>query len=516
MLRARCQYAKRWLTSKALPIILLPSLIISLNACQNLGISSEDDSVPPYPFSSEKTWKAADSTRKAQQGWMYADTYTRPYYQQESPRLLWATERGIDERADTLLHYLQAAELTGLRKSSFHLDEISRDLEALRALPPDSCEEGEVCRLAGSLEYLLSEAYMRYAYGQRFGYVRPHKLLNNLLPDASTGGFRRIFDIHCDEPSDSLFGVAVQALESPDRLGSFLQGIQPREPLYHQLAEAWQEAVGKGDEEAKRLCAINLERSRWRYQRPTERKYVWVNLTDYMLEAVDRDKDSVLVMKVCIGDKNHKTPMLRSAINRLELNPYWVIPTSIVRNELIPRHLNDSSYYSRNRIWAINNQTGEQSAPWLLSADQLRSGRYTLRQEEGVGNSLGRMFFRFPNDFAVFLHDTNNHGAFGQTIRALSHGCVRVERPLDLAVFLMDKPDAYTIDRIRVAIGKKPLSGKAQDSEVRELGSYSYSPAVPVYLDYYTLYPDPRTGELKRHADNYGYDKEIEKILNQF
>ena len=520
MLFARCQFANPQ-TSKVFILLFSYSLLFFLNACQFVSNLTGDDDGIPLPFNVEQAWRSADSTRQAQKGWMYADTYTRPYYQQPEPHLLWATERGIDERADTLLHYLREVDGYGLKTSSFHLEEIEQLLAEVRALVPDSCTEQEVSLLQGRLDYLLTESYIRYAYGQRYGYVRPHKLFNNLLPDAEPGQFRRIFDIRCDQPGDSLFKVALQKLEDLDDLGGFLEEVQPTGSLYLQLSAAYQEAKSAGNKERQRLCAINLERSRWRYERPSGGKYVWVNLTDYMLQAVDTEADSVLTMKVCIGDKRHKTPLLASRINRLDFNPYWVIPTSIIKNELVPGHLNDSSYYARNRIVAIDRNTNEQLSPWKLSANQLLSGRYTLRQEKGAGNSLGRMIFRFPNDFAVFLHDTNNPGAFSNAIRALSHGCVRVQKPLELAVFLMDDPDEFTIDKMRIAIGKKPLSEKGlkqleDEPDYEGMSSYSFSPSIPVYLDYYTLYPEPLGGNLKEHADNYGYDKEIEKILQQF
>lgn len=524
---ARCLSAKQTLRHKALNIPTL-LLIILLSACHSEGKKPSEDgnAQKSFPFNAVKVWQETDSTMKAQTGWMYADTYTRSYYQQGQPQLLWATEKGIDERADTLLNYLLQVDSIGLRHSSFHVEEIQEGLAALRAMNPDSCQETEVCQLEGKLEYLLSEAYMRYAYGQRYGYIRPHKLFNNLLEDTpatnpdGTKRYRRIFDIKCDQPNDSLFQVAKKALANAYDLSLFLQSIQPEAPLYQQLCTEYRQAMRQGDEARAKLCSINLERCRWRYTRPTQEKHIWVNLASFTLSAVN-DEGEVLSMKVCGGDKAHKTPLLGSKIHTLELNPYWVIPTSIIRNEYIPYHLNDSSYYARNRIVAIENQTKEEVAPWLLSASELESGRYTLRQEKGEGNSLGRMIFRFPNDFAVFLHDTNNPSAFNRSVRAVSHGCIRVERPLDLAVFLMDDPDDYTIDLLRIAIGKKPLSEEGKkliedNPEAEGMHNYRYKPQVPVFLDYYTLYPDPETKELKAHPDNYGYDKEIERILNQF
>lgn len=528
MLCARCQSANQTQSSKALIFLLNLSLIFILDACQFAGQLAGDDCVPPFPFNEELTRQTADSTMKAQTGWMYADTYTRPYFQQAAHKLLWATDRGIDDRADTLMNYLKEVEGCGLKSSSFHVKEIEQELSLLRSLKPDSCEESEVCRTQGKLEYLLTEAYIRYAYGQRYGYVRAEKLFNNLLRDTPEPGrndttkrYRRIFDLKCDTPSDSLFTEATDALESAEELGCFLRGIQPQHTLYKELCQEYRKAKASGNKERTRLCAINIERARWRYPRPSEDKFVWVNLADFMLTAVDRTRDTVLTMRVCVGDQKHKTPLLSSRINRLDLNPYWIIPTSIIRNEIIPRHLNDSSYFSRNRIHAIGRNSGEQVNAWKLTEKDLRSGQYTLRQEKGEGNSLGRMIFRFPNDFSVYLHDTNSPGAFGASNRAVSHGCVRVQHPLDLAIFLMGEPDEFTIDQLRIAIGKHPLGerGKAliaENPDAEGMHNYNFKPGIPVYLDYYTFYPTPRDHEFREKPDSYGYDKELEKILGQF
>ena len=528
MLRERCQYANPRQTSKALILPLTLSITILFSACQFASKLVGDDCTPTLPFDEAQICRQADSTMKAQSGWMYADTYTRSHFQKPDCQLLWTTEEGVDEKADTLLNYLRGAEACGLKANSFHVKEIEEELALLRSFKPDSCDEREVYRTEGRLEYLLTEAYMRYAYGQRYGYVRAEKLFNRLLLDTPEPGsndttkrYRKIFALQRETPSESLFEEATEALEDAESLGEFLSDIQPKHTLYKELCEEYRKAKASGNKERARLCAINIERARWRYPRPSEDKYVWVNLADFMLTAVDRSRDTILTMRICGGDPKHKTPLLGSSINRLDLNPYWVIPTSIIRNEIIPRHLNDSSYFSRNRIHAIDRTSGQQKDAWRLNEKELKSGQYTLRQDKGEGNSLGRMIFRFPNEFAVYLHDTNNPGAFGASNRAVSHGCIRVQRPLELATFLMGDPGEDTIDQLRIAIGKAPLSEKgkaliAEDPDAEGMHSYNFKPSIPVYLDYYTFYPTPRDHEFREKPDSYGYDKELEKILGQF
>ena len=158
-----------------------------------------------------------------------------------------------------------------------------------------------------------------------------------------------------------------------------------------------------------------------------------------------------------------------------------------------------------------------------LSASQLNSGQYVIRQENGGGNSLGRIIFRFPNDYSVYLHDTNTPSAFRLKTRAVSHGCIRLEKPLDLAFFIMENLDSIQQDRIRMEVGKAPLTewGKKYRAENPPTGerpknrTYPVETNYAVFLDYYTLYPN-REGILEEHPDNYHYDTIIENALDCF
>lgn len=450
---------------------------------------------------------------------MYADQYTRNYYL-NSGKFVWITRHGVDDRADTLLHYLQGTAQLGFQDKTFHVTKIQQDLEALRNRDFDA-ERNQVNTLMGRLEYNLTQALLRYSCGQRFGYTRPLRFMNQLLEDDSIGGhptYRRIFDMPVEVPTDSFVTATLQQVKE-HKLSEFLRQIQPTDSLYCQLLHDYQKAVSQNNPARARLAKINLERSRWRYPHPIgEKKYVWVNLADFRLTAVDRERDTVLTMRICGGDQKHKTPLLTSHITHTELNPFWTIPQTIVRKEICAHHLHDSAYFARNNIRAINKETGEIINPTPLSESELRSGRYTLRQDNGEGNSLGRMIFRFPNEFSVYLHDTNNRGAFQRTVRAVSHGCIRLERPMELALFLLGDPEEEYVDQIRVSIDLAPLTPRWQrwveenPEHKAPLSSFKYSPAIPIWLDYYTLFPSP-DGILQEHPDNYGYDKVIEELL---
>lgn len=454
---------------------------------------------------------------------MYADNYTQQYYQQHPSSIIWISRMGVDERADTLLEWLSQAEDLGFSPEVFHVDTLQILIHQLRSqeFGQENCNT-----ILGRIEFLLTRAYLRYACGQRYGFINPNRTFNHLLVDQPASGeksrgvtYRRIYDMGTEEASDSFVNVALDKARH-HQISAFLRDIQPTDTLYSIMQREYTRVKATDDTIRRRQARINMERARWRYPHPSTDRYIFVNLAAQQLTAVDKQKDSVLTMRVCCGNASHKTPLLHSSIGHVELNPYWVIPQTIVRKEIMPRHVGDSAYYARNKYHAVNKETKEIVDPATLSAADLRSARYTLRQERGAGNSLGRIIFRFPNNFSVYLHDTNNHSAFSYGNRAISHGCVRVEKPLDLALFFLENPTPFFIDRIRMAIDLSPLTAqgrqyKAAHPDATPLGRFTYDNPIPLWLDYWTLYPTPY-GSLEAYPDNYGYDRVIQKIFDSY
>ena len=396
---------------------------------------------------------------------MYADTYTTELMGTDG-QFLWISEQGVSQEADELLRYLKDVANLGFDTASFHVKSIEHDINDLRSRAIEGITRDSVDTLMARLEFQLSHALIRYAYGQRYGFIKPAPLFNKLLPDEDaithSVTYRQIFDLPCEVPTDSFAHEALKSVKG-ERLARFLKELQPSDSLFYQLKRDYKKAKASRDTARARLARINMERSRWRYKRPNGGRYIWVNLAGYELTAVNSAQDTCITMRICGGDRKHKSPLLTSEISYMELNPYWVIPQTIVRKEIIAGHLGDSAYFARNNIHAIEKETKELVNPTLLTEQQLRSARYTLRQEKGAGNSLGRIVFRFPNRFSVYLHDTNNRGAFWRDNRGVSHGCIRLERPLDLAIFLLGEGvDPFVIDRIRMSIDLPPLTQRGR------------------------------------------------------
>jgi len=251
---------------------------------------------------------------------------------------------------------------------------------------------------------------------------------------------------------------------------------------------------------------INLERLRWSPLRPLGSKYIRVNVADMSLNAYSGDTIA-LNMKVCVGKApDNKTPFLRSNIHQLVLNPTWSIPKSIVVKETSKLAARDSSYLRRHNIRVYRNGTEvhPQKTEWAKITEHYQP--YTLVQDSGDINALGRIKFNFANKFSVYLHDTNSKSAFLRHNRALSHGCVRVQKPMELAFFCLPDYDKTNKqkkenrellqDKIRYTTGKLPISktGKVTLSETPDkmkTASIQLSQPIPILIDYLTCYYSP-------------------------
>lgn len=424
----------------------------------------------------------------------------------------WFTRMGLSEDADALLVFLRS-ELPhqGLDTTAFFVPQISKDLDVVHSLAFDSVGVS-INEVLPRLDSLLSKAYICYATGQRYGFVHP-KLFNKLDYKANGDGYARLFDYEVKLPDQN---EAEQKLNSTDRIG-FLQTLQPTGYVYKTLQSQLEKTT---DKEARHKLAVNMERCRWQMKHPGENeRMVLVNIPAQQLWAVSAD--SVLDMRICCGATTTKTPLLSSAISYMQVNPEWIIPQNIVKTD-VSRHGGDSAYFARHRYYIIERSTGDTLLPADVSSADMLSGRLRIGQKGGAGNSLGRIVFRFPNNFAVYLHDTNNRGAFNRDRRTLSHGCVRVQKPFELACFLLPEADEWTKDRLRISMDIRPETERgrmyvqehANDPRPFRLESYrEVSPRVPLYIIYYTAYPNPKTGVVETWPDLYGYDKVISQEM---
>jgi murein L,D-transpeptidase YcbB/YkuD len=202
-------------------------------------------------------------------------------------------------------------------------------------------------------------------------------------------------------------------------------------------------------------------------------------------------------MKVVVGQRRQwQTPPLDSQIRYLVLNPQWNVPSGIFEKELIHDLRRDPTYLERHHMKVVSTVANAGVIdPATIDWSQVngRNPQMRIVQHEGAGNSLGRIKFLFPNPYDVYLHDTPMKKFFSRNMRALSHGCVRVEHPLDLAELLMDSSPSWGRERIQRAID----SGRNQNIPL--------SSPVPVHIIYRTAWVDEK-GTANFRDDVYGRD----------
>lgn len=466
-----------------------------------------------YAISNKRIQLFIDSFRLAERDTNYVDILVNKYYADRQP-YLWIDRMGADLRPDTLLHWLNGVERDGLPEHRFYLDKIRFNLSRLRQMQFDN--EQTVSRTLATLEYYLTKTYLRYCAGQRFGFINPKKYYNHLqlVPDDTTGTrYLTLFSATLDEFGKKFFDTALRCLKS-NNLNLMLTEVQPTSELYNRLTQELR--LAHLTAEQRRCLLVNLERARWRLHRKEGHKYVEVNLPAQQLDAFDEDGQH-LSMRICLGSAEHKTPLLNSAVTHLEFNPYWIIPKSIIRRDIL-HHLGDTAYFSNRRFKIVDRQTGDYVSPLNATSEMLLGPHYLVRQDKGEDNSLGRMIFRFPNHHSIYLHDTNNREAFGRTHRAVSHGCIRLEKPFELATFLLNDKDEDYIDLMRLSLDLPPQTEHGR--ELKESGRYTplkrcdYKPPIPLYIIYYTAYPTPEGGRIAYYPDLYHYDGGIYRLLS--
>ena len=425
---------------------------------------------------------------------------------QEQDAAKVAEQQAAEEmnRLDSLVSYLHHHVASiGISEQVFALDSIDRLLSQVHTANADAMQQERE-----QLKTLTEEAFMTYAKGQRYGFVNPNKLYK-----------KDDYDVTYEQPDSAFLAAAHQAFAT-NAACQFLDSCQPSAKAYQQLLEAYKK---DSTEAGRKQIALNMERLRWRdpNQPAEDERHILVNIPAQQVWAIT--KDSTFSMKICCGSPSKRTPMLTSAIRLIEVNPEWNIPYSIIRNEVSHR-AGDSAYFARNAYY-ITDRSGKKVDPKSLSQSDLRSGSYRIAQRSGAGNSLGRLIFRFNNRFSVYLHDTNNKSAFKNERRTVSHGCVRLERPFDMALLVLPDADPWLFDRIRLSIDMKPETErginyvkehKSQAGRMRLINSTDVTPNVPLQINYFTVYPNPETGVIETWPDRYSYDKTLETALKPF
>ena len=483
------------------------------------------------------------------------------FYEERQTRPLWLADRAASDRAQALAEILEAADQDGLNPDDYGATAITQLLDATE---PDALAELELRLSLGLMQFASDLASGRlepsevdpelFVYPQdvdRTEVIRAAADANDL--EAFVAGFRPAQDeyrrlkaalaefrartaggddwgaVHEGatlEPGMSEPRVAAlraRLLASSDAEEARLAAGVPAGPEFYdpQLEAAvirFQQRHGlapDGKVGPKTLSALNvpiegrirqmvlnLERRRWM---PDDRgdRYVFVNLADFELKVVHEPK-TVFDTRVVVGAPYHRTPAFSAEMTYLEINPFWNVPPSIARNELLPEIQDDPGYLAANgfELLADWNDGAPAIDPRSVDWSQITPEDFAwrLRQRPGEGNALGRIKFMFPNPFNVYLHDTPARHLFEKAERSFSHGCIRVEQPESFGAVVLAGQDDWSLERIKGAIA----TGERMIVPLEE--------PLPVHLEYLTAWVN-KDGTVHFRNDVYGRDARLSEAL---
>lgn len=380
----------------------------------------------------------------------------------------------VQDQLQTLLSYFEAASGHGLDPKLFAVNSIKKMRERVyvkKGLTLNAYQD------MVELELLVASSLLKYSNALQFGLLNPAQADSNYFTPTAR--------------PDSV--LMLRVLEVKDLKG-YLDSIQPKGKMYLALQTALKDelqAPRKTAEETQHTLKVNLERQRWK-NRPAEQKFVRVNIPDFSLEVIEKGKP-ILQMKVCVGEPGKETPQLGSKIYSVQVNPVWNIPESIAKNEISKYAAADKYYLANNNIHVFK-QGKLVNDPEAISWTKENISSYSFKQQPGYRNSLGKIKFLFKNESSVYLHDTPVKSAFSQPMRAISHGCVRVEKPLLLALALFDKGKKY--EQVKSAMQSGYPRAKFIGLPI----------PVPILITYNTTGMDEK-GRLVFYDDIYGLDK---------
>lgn len=328
-------------------------------------------------------------------------------------------------------------------------------------------------------DILLTDGFLDYLYYNKNVFKNANNWLYNL------GSYSP------KVPSSDQIEQWVEAVRDGSS-GQFITNLIPRNHLYHDTAQRVLSLADGASNGSFYKLALNTQRLRII---PSFNNGIFVNIPSYQLYYF-RDGALVLQSKVIVGRADRKTPVMYSKLSNVVVNPPWNVPTSIMTKDIVPKLARDPSYADRASFDILDgngNKINPHSVNWSQYLNA-KSTPYRIRQQAGDDSALGRYKFNMPSSDAIYLHDTPNRGLFGKKDRALSSGCVRVEKSDELATILL-KEAGWSVDRKNRVLGSKKTTSAQISSD------------NPVYLYYVTAWVEG--GKVRTLPDIYNLDAKI-------
>lgn len=486
------------------------------------------------------------------------------FYERRSYHQAWSDDRGPLPQVQSLVQAIRGADQEGLRPSDYHLSRIETTLAEVlenqkrrRPLNPGRLVD---------LDLLLTDGFLIYASHLLAGRINPETIdpewyanrreadlaavlqraldsdsiaesLRGLLPPQP--GYARLrqtlaryreLDGWTAVPEDLRMekgerGERVTALRKrlaasgdidtvssaeveffDDALEQAVRRFQKRNGLQVDgvVGASTLAALNVPAEQRQRQIQVNMERWRWLPQELGKR-HLLVNIANFELDVVEEGR-VVLVMRTVVGREYRRTPVFSAKMTYLVFNPYWHVPPGIAVQDILPAVRKNPDYLPQKEIkvfqgWgAETKEIDPDSVNW--SSVTARNSAYRFRQEPGPNNALGRVKFMFPNKFNVYLHDTPSRELFAKTERAFSSGCIRIEKPIELAEYVLGSDPEWTRESILAHIQKD------RDRTV------PLPEPIAVHLLYWTTWVE-EDGTVQFRNDVYGRDRLLKEALEE-
>jgi murein L,D-transpeptidase YcbB/YkuD len=424
---------------------------------------------PVQPSTSSERWSGKIDSLKIKNVALLDTSGTIQLYRKKNFQLVWLDSTGLNHKGDSMLAIVRHASQFGLLPADYHLnvlDSLTKDGE----LKPDP-----------SIDIYLTDGFLAMAFHLKNGRVDPKTLKRLRLSNTDTNN--RVLFLR-------------EALVTSRLLGTLIKQ-EPSSKSYQTLRRKLEKLTSVfplDTTTAKRIRTLhaNLERLRW--QKSVPPYYVSVNIPSFKLRLIKNDTIK-LESNVIVGKFVTKTPLLESVIRSIIIYPYWHVPRSILA-EVLPSVQQDTSYLTKHNFDVLDrkgNNVKVSSIDWDAYSEE--DFPYVLRQREGSENTMGVIKFIFANRYGVYLHDTNARGLFRKKQRALSHGCVRVQKAEELARVLTTDEAVVEADDL------------SEYLKMQKRMEISLPKPVVVRLEYFTV--EINGDKINFFDDVYGKDLQV-------
>ena len=376
----------------------------------------------------------------------------RTFYTQQSNQPIWVDDKPTGAVRDAVVA-LKRASQHGLDPARYDLEGIEQRAASLEAAKAPGAAVPDLV----AFELAVTKALVSFGRDVAFGQSGPKAVES------------------AREPID----IGAKLAEALDKgtVGTWPDSVRPVHPQYAAL----QKVLADGGQPPERASQIAHAMNGWRLL-PDDlgARHIIVNIPQFHLFVRDGGK-TVVDTKVVVGKEGDETPVFSADMTSVILSPYWNIPESIAEGETIPSIIKDPAYLAKNNLEVLRRsgkkaeRVDPDSVDW---SNPEETEALSIRQKPGPGNALGHVKFMLPNKYSVYLHDTPAHALFDRRGRAFSHGCVRLEEPLELAKYVLREDPEWTEAAIREAMH----SGVEQEVKLKR--------PIPVHIVYFTVWID--------------------------